>query len=253
MIPGEPFGRRPRLGTGSCAPLQLGENTGTHAGVGAQPTGTGDSVDQREQWLRESAEAVEMKPSVLRNLAAALPLLLLSASYFAAWRLDWLPPGATHRSMTQLLQLEFLALHAGAFLCLVVTWQPVDRAGRRTRWALFAVLLAFYMTFAVRYGWEGALGFFTLIIGTYLGWMLNRRSESAGAGLFARWGAMLLIMLLLVQVLGMPKNVERWINSYGNARLGAWYFLAIGLLEASGIYQHRIWARIAAGEFARRR
>jgi hypothetical protein len=183
---------------------------------------------------------------MVRNLAAALPLLATSVVYFAAWRADWLPPGMSYRSMTQVLQLEFLALHAGAFLGLLVTWQPQDRAGQRTRWVLFALLLALYVPLAVRYGPGGAVAFLVLILGTYLGWMLNRRAETEKVSLFVRWGAMLLLMVVLASVIGMPKNVERWMNSYGAYRLGAWYFLAIGLLEASGVYQLPIWAKIAA-------
>ena len=193
------------------------------------------------------------RAAFLRNLGAALPLLALSAVYFTAWRHNWLPSGMTYRSMAQVLQLEFLALHAGAFFGLLVTWQPADRAGRRTRWVLFALLLVPYMALAIRHGWQGALGFLALLLGTYLGWMLNREPEHAKIGLFLRWGTMLLLMVLLANAFGMPKNVEQWVNSYGAYRLGAWYFLSLGLLEAIGFYQLPVWAKlIAAGRSSRR-
>jgi hypothetical protein len=196
---------------------------------------------------------VANRTSIPRNLGSALPLLALSAVYFAAWRDGWLPPGMTYRSMAQILQLEFLALHAGAFLGLLVTWQPAERAARRTRWILFVLLLVPYMALAIRHGWEGALGFLALLLGTYLGWMLNREPEQAKIGLFLRWGTMLLLMVVLAHAVGMPKNVERWANSYTAYPLGAWYFLGLGLLEAIGFYQMPVWAKFLAAAHRQRR
>lgn len=146
-------------------------------------------------------------------------------------------PFAVH--LARLMELEFLALHAGGFLGLPLLWSP-------SRWFARVLRVLAIGFFAAIYGlggygvlgWPGVFELAAMILATYAGVLLARgasRSERALAT-GARWFGCLMLFMLTAAVLGMPSEVNEWHETRTTLLFGALYFIVLATLEASGLY-----------------
>jgi hypothetical protein len=146
-------------------------------------------------------------------------------------------PFAVH--LARLMELEFLALHAGGFLGLPLLWsptRPLPRVLRVLAIGFFGVIYG--MGGYGVLGWPGVVELAAMILATYAGVLFARgatRSERAWATA-ARWFGCLMLFMLTASLLGMPSGVNEWHETRTTLLFGAAYFLVLATLEASGIY-----------------
>jgi hypothetical protein len=173
-------------------------------------------------------------------IVAGLPELVVGLQ-FLAMALSSKPLfGASAKTLTTLMQAEFLVIHSMAFLGLIGLWKPADDKGRQTRAVAFWGVFGLYCVMAASQGLQYFLVFFGLTFVTYLGLFMNWRSESALLQLGARWGIGLVVFLTAVGVFGTPKNVSEWTGRASVVRAGAAYFLVLAAIELSGLYLRAI-------------
>lgn len=168
-------------------------------------------------------------------LAAGLPPLLLGVQFLGA-SLDWGRPFLSGPTLAPLVQVEFLALHAGLFLG-AFGFAPASgaeqRAGQR---AILVGLVLFYLLMALGISWRVALEFFLLMLGTNLGLLLTRQQGTVMAQMVARWTIGFVLFLALAILFELPKNLEHWVDAEQVLHVGAAYFLGIAFLDLAGFF-----------------
>lgn len=175
-----------------------------------------------------------------QRLAPAVLPWLTAATFLSAWPQF---PSAFHDHMARLMELEFLALHAGGFLGLLALWNPQRWVSRTLRWIGIGALGGVYLYAGHSIlGWAGSASLAVMIASTWAGLWWGRQ---AGRGrraieLGLRWFLALMAFGVLASLTGMPQGVDDWHNQPQAPLYGALYFIVLGLLEASGLYQ---WVR----------
>ncbi len=174
----------------------------------------------------------------LRNrLLPALTTLLIALAYLLALRGLWLP-GVSGDWLSLLVKVEFLVIHSFPFLALITLPRLKWRRWRIFQWFLFVTWMCLYLAFAVadESGLAGIAAFLVATAGTYLGFLLRWSDARRIAALAKRW---LMSFILFMAAAGIAGS-EDWRLSSALLLHGLLYFAAVGLLEASGLYD-RDW------------
>lgn len=168
---------------------------------------------------------------------AAVPLFIASATYLVGiFRFG--TPYATH--LGNLMQLEFLAVHAGAFLGFFVFWAPSTKWGHVGRIVGILAFGAIYFLGAYgALGWTGILEFGLMIGLTYAGLLIPDRSGARWGRVVevgVRWVFTTFAFMIIAGIAGTPSDVGTWHEHRSVLVFGAAYFLVLGLVEATGIF-----------------
>lgn len=172
-----------------------------------------------------------------RRLGPALMPWVTALVYLVAWPLYGT---AFSEHLLLLMELEFIALHAGAFLGFLAFWNPSSSRARTVRWAGLAVFGAVY-AFA---GWAimglaGLIEIVVMLLATYGGLLFghsgNRLWLAVEVGV--RWFLALVLFMVLAGLTGAPSAVDEWIEAPQVLLFGAIYFACLGALEFSGLYR----------------
>lgn len=178
-------------------------------------------------------------------MVAALPELLVGLQFLLMATHKHAFLGASARTLTRLMQAEFLVIHSMAFLGFIALWKPVEQNARRTRAVAFWGLFGLYCAMALSQGFAFFAIFFGLAFVTYLGLFMNWGSESARLQLGARWICGFIAFMAALTVFGAPESVNRWTGNAAVVKAGALYFFALAALELSGLYLRWIPANAA--------
>lgn len=208
-----------------------------------------DQMPQQKKPVSALPEPPEKTPgngeqassSAWVNINAAFPNLLLAGFYALAafWRIT-LSPMDRHWLGT-LMGIEFLVIHSFPFMMFIGSSDPPDEKGRKCRMVAFWGLFVIYFLFAAKLGGLSAVvAFAGLTVTTYLGYMLRRTAPDAVAQLAARWAMSFLAFMICAAAAGMPEDVDDWPDHGRVLYFGLMYFLALGVLEATGFYQWRV-------------
>ena len=168
---------------------------------------------------------------------AVISLLIASVSYMvAAARFG--TPYATH--LGNLMQLEFLAVHAGAFLGLLIFWPPSTIRGHIGRIVGIGFFSLIYLLGAFgTMGWIGAFEF-ALMMGLTYGGVLIPGVDAKRIGrvgeLGVRWLITMFVFMIVAGICDTPSDVDSWAEHRSVLVFGAAYFLVLALFESTGIY-----------------
>ena len=176
-------------------------------------------------------------PFSWKNIVSAAPELILSASFLSYLYLDEPILGWSKRTLTDVMKIEFIVIHAGAFLGWVGLYNPKTFRGKVFQWVCFFSLLAMYTFFASQAGWAGIALFFGLTFTTYFGLILNWHDVNAQIRLGARWIVCFIAFFAGPGFFDTPENVGSWGGKLSVIKAGAAYFAILGLVELSGFYQ----------------
>lgn len=183
-----------------------------------------------------AAQADDAPAPYWKCLAGALPDLFLALQFLMVMVRGQPFLGADVRGLTGLMRVEFLVIHSTAFLGALALWKTQTVGQARARTVGFWGLFALYILLALKGGLLQLAAFLFLTVSTYLGLFLNWRSPSVVVQLGVRWVVGFLIFIVVVGVLGTPKDVDRWVGNGQVMLAGLVYFAAIGLVELSGFY-----------------
>ena len=163
----------------------------------------------------------------------------LLAAGFAAAALQ--PGGAGAERFGALLQLEFLAVHAGLLFGFTAFWHPEPRSSRALRVIALGVFALFYAVagHAVD-GWVGVVGVAGMIVGTHGGllWGAAGARHRRALEIAVRWlVSFALLMAGIAWADPADGDLGRWTRSGEALWFGAAFFAVLGLVEASGIHR----------------
>jgi hypothetical protein len=186
---------------------------------------------------RRFAPADTTAPAAPRTRWIPAAILATTAIVFA---LGWSRfPGPFAEQLGRLMQLEFVALHAGGFLGIPLFMQPQRTVGRvaRVLWLLLMAVIYFNAGYAVM-RWQGVLELTLMMATTYSGvvWSrgVARRRRVSEVGM--RWGLGLLLFAAALAIFDVPSKVETWSEARDVLLAGSVYFLALAVVEASPFY-----------------
>lgn len=189
---------------------------------------------------------IGMRADNLRNVVPLIrldrlvPVALLwstAAMFLIAW-LNYPSDSTAHYG--KLMELEFAAIHAGAFLGFQVYWAPSKPLKRRLR---VVGLILFCLLYAVwgykTLGWVGVVELGTIIFVTYSGllWITGAERKVRVAETFARWFVAFVVIQFVIYWTRLPGDVATWHQTAHSVLAGAIYFAVLGLFELSGIYR----------------
>jgi hypothetical protein len=177
----------------------------------------------------------------LRWFAVLTPLA--TAIMFATAWLDW---GSTFAAlMAKTIQLEFLVIHAGMFLGVLILVQFESALVRALRWVAVIMLTLMYCYGGYGLlGWNGVLTLVAVFVGTYAGFIPARFGATGGefpfgkrvTELAVRWLMSMLAFGLLIRPFALPQLMNTWTDLRASVALGAVYFMVLAMLEATPLY-----------------
>jgi hypothetical protein len=176
---------------------------------------------------------------------AALPDLVLAALFgldqFAGVTMRFMPD----RWLRSIVALQFIVIHSFPFLMAIAMVRHPATGCRWCRGILFWGLSAFYLAGSFQLGgFPGLLSFVGLTFTTYVGFLLRRTQPGAGFDLTLRWMVGMALFMTAAIVFDMPPDVESWPSFPQALWFGFTYFLALGFIEAAGLYRCRLVLRV---------
>ncbi|HAH30777.1 MAG TPA: hypothetical protein DCL44_00505 [Elusimicrobia bacterium] len=148
--------------------------------------------------------------------------------------------GVVPRFAGTLMTIQFVVIHSSIFVAAI----PLTRAEEPVQRGMFLLLISCYTLLAYHAnGLYGVFQFAGLTYSTYAGYIFNKEEASAKIELALRWLTAFLAFILAVSIAGTPERVESWDGNNRLALAGFVYFIALGLLEKSGLYRER-WKNI---------
>lgn len=177
--------------------------------------------------------APQTPPGPWRRLLSAAPALAVAAGCAAA-AFGHPLLGMTRDGLCHLVKIEFLVIHSFPFLSLITLPRLGWRRWRIFQWFLFATWSCLYLAFAMEgeHALSGLIGFASGAIVTYLGFLLRLGAGNRISNLVKRWGVSFALFMAAAMLAGSrnPRVSETTLWH------GAIYFVALGLAEASGLY-----------------
>lgn len=149
------------------------------------------------------------------------------------------------KDLCALLQIEFLVLHSFPFLgvCALMKWagKPKESTNgvseKFSFWGFcFWGLLIVYISASFTLGWRGPIFFLVATLATYTGFWLKRLEPFAVLHLGLRWFFSLMIYMISISTFKLSTNVDNWGVEGSTFKAGLMYFLCLGFLEYSGVY-----------------
>jgi hypothetical protein len=140
--------------------------------------------------------------------------------------------GASPEDLVAALQVEFIAIHATAFLFMFGLSGDSKLVRAISFWGLFA----FYAGLAYATSEKHFLLFIGLTFVTYLGMFLNWRSPSAMLQLGARWFVAFTFFMYVTNYYGTTPDVGSWTSQPAVMAAGRFYFFGLAAVELTGFY-----------------
>jgi len=179
----------------------------------------------------------EPLPPYWKCLVAALPEVLVGIQFLMATLYRNPSFGVGRDQLTAMMQTEFLVIHAGGMLGWFLLMQPQSTGGRIARAIFCVALFGVYVLIAAAGEGLGQLAAFVgLTITTYLGLLLNLRSQTAKMQLAARWFVGFAIFIVAIETWPLSHDVKDWAGDLNVVRAGAFYFLCLAAVELAGLY-----------------
>ena len=179
-------------------------------------------------------------PSRWTDVNSALPNLVLGSCYALTAFTGVTLPFMDRHWLGLMMGIEFLVIHSFPFMMLIGSASSLTGRATTCRQVAFWGLFCIYYAMAASMGGLAAVvTFASLTVATYLGYLLRRTSPGAVGQLAMRWGLSVLVFMITATATGMPEDVEEWFDHTRVLHFGMAYFLSLGLLEISGIYQMR--------------
>lgn len=164
-------------------------------------------------------------------LLAAVALLWVAASAALVLAGRDALPGLSRTTLTQLMMVEFLAIHSGGFLGFVLFWQPVGTWNVVAKWGVFLLLMSGYTAIAWSRGSEFLALFLVGCVIPYVGMMFNLRDRSRRVELGIRWGMGFAIFIVATGPTGTPGLVNHWVDHRTVVWAALIYFVLLALEE----------------------
>jgi hypothetical protein len=130
-------------------------------------------------------------------MAAAYLIVGLSGREFA---------GITAGTLVKIMKVEFLVVHSGAFLFLMLGMVRFGPPATRRKWAVAAAAFLLYIAASLSEGVTGLLIFLSAIGATYRG--VFRGTGCPLAGAIGRWAAALAAYFLCIISCRLPENAD---------------------------------------------
>jgi hypothetical protein len=181
-----------------------------------------------------------------KNILSAFPCFLMFLLY-AGWA-GWLNrlTGMEREELSLVMGIEFIVIHSFPFIFLIALAKPAAIKWKIARWIGFWGMLAFYIWMAYyQYKFWGLISFLGVTLVTYIGFLLRLNSPRLTVQLVARWIFTFVAYLVSMGTSGMPENVSDWGSSGNIFIFGMMFFLFVGFLEWTGIYQRIADSNIA--------
>jgi hypothetical protein len=196
-------------------------------------------IPRSEQAMSTAGDSC---PQRTRRLLAALPAAATAIAFALAW---WQWGNAYSLVMAKTIQLEFLVIHAGIFIGVLVLVTPESAAARNLRRVAIVLLVLMYCRGGYGLlGWHGVLTLLAIFAGTYGGLLfvpeptpgMTTGRRTLGVEIGVRWAVAMLGYGLLANAFELPTRVDEWTGYRESAALGAWYFALLAGVEATPLY-----------------
>lgn len=179
--------------------------------------------------------------SALRERALPVAFQLSTAAVVLYGWVRFPAPFAEH--LARLMQLEFLALHAGGFLGIPLMLRPQGTLLRALRMLWLVLMGGIYAAGGYgALGWPGVIELALMIAVTYAGAFTRSRVERAKrtTEIGVRWIGGLMLFGLLAHLFDLPSDVNSWHTVRATLLFAATYFALLAAVESTGFYR---WVR----------
>lgn len=181
-----------------------------------------------------------------RSIHAALPSLLFALLYALNIYAKVSILGLDSRMLKLMMELEFLVIHSFPFLALFAVLSGTrEKQSKCFRWAFWAMLCLYIFMSGKIAGFWGVVVFAGLTLSTYLGFFFRMYTKQAMTELTVRWIFNFAAFILGASLFHLPGGVDKWIYEGRTLYFGMAYFLVLGGLELSGVYQAAWIGKIA--------
>ena len=173
---------------------------------------------------------------MLRDAGSAGPELSLAVTCLLAL----MRPDIEARFATRIgpiLGMEFLGLHAFAFLGAIALAKPVDRWKQVLRIPAFLVICVFYSIMIYDWGTEALVTFWMLMLSTYAGFLLQDAPEHRRATLWLRWGIAFAMFMGVGIVAGLTAEFFNLHSPRKEFLFGLMFFGILGLFDLVHLYE----------------
>ena len=184
--------------------------------------------------------------TILKNFCAGLPLLLLALLFWSAASGHITFLNLDDAWFVNVLKVEALAVYSGFFLGGLVLYQPEKFFLRFLFPVLFILVILAYAgaSYALAGGWQWAFSYLVLVLSTFAGQLIFYQKQNY----YSNWGLGMRLSVCLTALFGIAGIIN---NLYGTPVMGVEstrdatlnyglaYFLTLGLVEVSGIYQNK--------------
>lgn len=143
----------------------------------------------------------------------------------------------------KLMQMEFIVIHSGVFIGVLLLHRSESAFWRGMRWVAVALFAVLYLRIGYNImGWVGVFEFVALTLSTYAGlfWATTSARFSIGFEIGTRWFIGFMTFAVLGGLFKMPENAAEWTVFPSVLLYGACYFASLATIEASGVYR---WIR----------
>ncbi|MBN1673801.1 MAG: hypothetical protein JXR37_22325 [Kiritimatiellae bacterium] len=205
-------------------------DAGTEAG--AKQTIRSRIVSAITPWREVRQEPA--RPAFWQRLAAASFGFFLGACYYAVL-LGAQIGGMDRDWLSHLMANEFLVIHSFPFVSIIALPRVPAGRWRIVQWFLLTSFLSLYLAFSTEGGVPGMIAFVAATFGTYFGFMLRARDPARFAHLVKRWVVGFAVFILTAATTGSRQPD----TSAETILMGAMYFVCIGAMEISGLYDRK--------------
>ena len=144
-----------------------------------------------------------------------------------------------------ILGMEFMGLHAFAFLGAIALAKPVERWKQNLRIPAFLALCGLYSIVIYDWGTEALITFWTLMLSTYAGFLLQDAPELRRATLMWRWGIAFGLFFGVAMAAGLTAEFFNLRSPRKEFVFGMLFFSALGLFDLVHLYE-RLALRFSA-------
>ncbi len=143
--------------------------------------------------------------------------------------------GMTKEWLSLLVKVQFLVIHSFPFLALITLPRLEMLRWRIFQWFLFCTWFCLYLAFAVadEHGIGGIIAFMSGTLATYLGFILRTSDEKQIFMLGKRWITSFVVFILSAILF----DSGNWQVSNKILYHGTVYFIVLGILELTGVYE----------------
>jgi hypothetical protein len=135
-----------------------------------------------------------------------------------------------------ILGLEFMGLHAFAFLGRIAIARPVKRSGRILRILAFVGLCIAYSAIVYDWGPNAVASFWMTTLATYAGFFFHDRPEQRMQTLVWRWGVALVLFFGVAMLTGLTAEFLLIDSPRKEFLFGLLFFAALGLFDLVHLY-----------------